>query len=87
MQNLSDFDKRVAGRFRYRCIIDFKRFHANHHIVPRSLGGEDNDENKVPLCLECHRRIHNTGAVNWVKYLTELRKKRLEEFATNKRLD
>lgn len=29
-----------------------------HHIVPRELGGEDTDENLLPVCRECHIRIH-----------------------------
>jgi hypothetical protein len=45
------------------------------------MGGEDNEENLVPLCQEHHREIHNTGAVNWIAYLIDLREKRLEEFA------
>jgi hypothetical protein len=44
------------------------------------MGGEDDDENKVPLCQKHHREIHVKGAMNSVKYLTELRKKRLAEF-------
>lgn len=28
-----------------------------HHVVPRSQGGDDVDENLVPLCSDCHRRI------------------------------
>ncbi len=28
-----------------------------HHVVPRSLGGDDVDENLVPLCSACHARI------------------------------
>lgn len=25
-----------------------------HHLVPRSLGGDDVDANLIPLCLLCH---------------------------------
>jgi hypothetical protein len=85
MQNASGLDKKVAKAFNYRCIIDFKRFVHIHHIVPKSLGGESLFENLVPLCLECHRRIHNTGAINWVGYLTDLREKRLHEFAYSRK--
>jgi 5-methylcytosine-specific restriction endonuclease McrA len=81
MRNLSDYHKRVASRFRYRCVIDFKQSVVMHHIIPRSMGGEDNEENLVPLCQSCHRRVHNLGAVNMAGKLTNLRKKRLEHFA------
>ena len=79
MQNLSVLHKRVAEKFNYRCIIGFKRYDALHHIVPRSMGGEDNEENLVPLCQFHHREIHNTGAINHVKRLTDLRKKRIQQ--------
>lgn len=85
MRNASDSDKQLARRFKYRCIICLKRYEGIHHVVPKSLGGEDNDENKVPLCQYHHREIHNTGAVNWIKYLLELRDKRLADFEIGKR--
>lgn len=28
-----------------------------HHLVPRSLGGDDVADNLVPLCRECHAAI------------------------------
>ena len=79
MQNLSDFHKQVAAKFNYRCVIDFKRYSSLHHIVPRSMGGEDNEENLVTLCQKHHREVHNTGAINWIKKLSDLRKKRLKQ--------
>lgn len=29
-----------------------------HHIVPLSLGGTNNIDNIVPLCEECHSKVH-----------------------------
>jgi hypothetical protein len=29
-----------------------------HHIVPKSLGGEDAPRNRIWLCAGCHRKIH-----------------------------
>ena len=79
MRKPSDSNKKLLERFKYRCIICFKRYSALHHIIPRSVGGEDNSENKVPLCQSCHRRVHNLGALNMAKELTNLRKKRLKQ--------
>ncbi len=28
-----------------------------HHLVPRSWGGDDTEDNIVPLCLYCHARV------------------------------
>jgi hypothetical protein len=28
-----------------------------HHIVPKSEGGEDTEENGIPLCLDCHAEV------------------------------
>ena len=34
-----------------------------HHIIPKSLGGkdlnEDGSSNRIYLCKECHEKIHN----------------------------
>ncbi len=30
-----------------------------HHIVPRSEGGPDTEENGIPLCFDCHAEVHN----------------------------
>jgi len=49
-----------------------------------NLVGGDEDENLVPLCDSCHRRIHVSGALNWAGYLTDLRKKRISEFANRR---
>ena len=69
----------VAQKFNNRCIIDFKLYHDVHHVVPKSLGGTDDEDNLVPLCFDDHEIIHATGAVNWIDYLFNLRDKRLNE--------
>lgn len=30
-----------------------------HHIVPRSEGGDDSEDNGIPLCLDCHAEVHS----------------------------
>jgi len=38
-----------------------------HHILLKSQGGDDIEDNIMPLCFDCHRRYHN-GKVNlWLK--------------------
>ena len=32
-----------------------------HHVIPRSLGGEDTIENIIPLCVKCHALEHGHG--------------------------
>ena len=78
-QNVSESDRRVLETFNYRCIIDFRRYDTIHHIIPKSMGGTDDDENKVPLCNHDHRRIHDSGATNWIEYLQDLREKRIND--------
>ena len=29
-----------------------------HHVIPRSLGGSNEQSNLVLLCAECHRKLH-----------------------------
>lgn len=40
-----------------------------HHVVPLSLGGNDIESNKVPLCSLCHTLVHGTDpnkrGVHW----------------------
>ncbi len=80
-QNVSGLYQRVAQKLNYRCIICFRRYDVLHHVVPKSLGGEDAEGNLVTLCQNDHHRIHDSGAINWIEYLTDLRIRRLEEFA------
>lgn len=30
-----------------------------HHIVPESKGGEDTEENGIPLCFDCHAEVES----------------------------
>lgn len=30
----------------------------DHHIIPKSMGGDKLENNKVPLCSKCHRQLH-----------------------------
>ena len=36
-----------------------------HHIVPKSLGGDNDARNCCPLCFPCHREVHNKDFDLW----------------------
>ena len=46
-----------------------------HHLVPRSLGGSDDDSNLLTLCGSCHAKVHQVRA-DWRH--SELTKKALQ---------
>lgn len=42
-----------------------------HHIVNRSLGGDDSLHNLISLCFRCHRAIHD-GKIDFRDFLNKL---------------
>lgn len=37
-----------------------------HHIIPRSQGGEDIEDNLITICFDCHDQIHHRqGCPAW----------------------
>lgn len=36
-----------------------------HHLIPRSLGGSDNETNLITLCGGCHAKAHDSKAQRW----------------------
>ena len=43
----------------YICHITKKEVLIKHHLIPKYQGGEDNKENIMKLCCNCHFLIHN----------------------------
>jgi 5-methylcytosine-specific restriction endonuclease McrA len=41
-----------------KCVNCGKQAEHYHHIIPRSLGGTDNETNLVALCNTCHGKLH-----------------------------
>jgi len=41
------------------CGIEGEALH-KHHIVPKSLGGKDDDTNLIDLCIKCHGLAHSS---------------------------
>lgn len=40
------------------CFFDDKDVLHVHHIIPRSQGGDDSEENTITLCANCHAKVH-----------------------------
>ena len=59
------------------CKQEVKYFH-RHHIVPKSLGGIDEDCNIATLCESCHGKVHSLAFTNH-SYLTKLGLKEAKE--------
>lgn len=36
-----------------------------HHLIPRSLGGSDDETNLITLCGGCHAKAHDSKARRW----------------------
>ena len=45
----------------------FRKLIEIHHIVESNMGGEDKDYNLVPVCSNCHSKIH-LGLINPKKW-------------------
>lgn len=50
-----------------------------HHVVPLSLGGNDIETNKVPLCSKCHAKVHGLNSTTRGTYWRELQKAGIEK--------
>lgn len=48
-----------------------------HHIVPESKGGSNDEDNAIPLCFDCHAKVHfNDSQPIGTKYKADELKKR-----------
>lgn len=57
---------RVFRRDRWTCKNPLCRKTRNltpHHIIKRSQGGSDTEDNMITLCVKCHDEIHNMRIV------------------------
>ena len=43
----------------------------NHHLVPRSVGGSDDESNLITLCRVCHGKIHGCEWSNNHRWLVK----------------
>ncbi len=54
----SDVDKLLADTGRHCCICGILHNIQVHHIIPKEDGGSDDIENAIPLCPNCHDKVH-----------------------------
>lgn len=43
------------------CIWCLRPASVLHHLIPTGAGGDDAEDNRIPLCAACHRRVHDVG--------------------------
>lgn len=58
----------------YRCETRQQRNLTVHHIIPRSEGGEENAENLVTLCIDCHNIVEIAGCRSLADILSTIEK-------------
>ena len=56
--NWNVIKSRYFGRFRI-CFVCDEKARCNHHIIAIGNGGNNDRDNIVPLCNECHSLIHD----------------------------
>ena len=62
IQQPNNSDEFIKWLFRDRCVICHAHANVVHEIIPRSAGKESmNWENRITLCNECHRQVHDKG--------------------------
>lgn len=54
------------------CVLCLGYATSEHHIVPKSAGGSDTEDNKAPLCTDCHNMV----TPEWEKWIETLRKRK-----------
>lgn len=65
----------IFALYKGKCILCSARKAVTlHEIIPRSKRPKtwNTPENRVPVCAECHTKIHLTGAKHFVSVLTDL---------------
>ena len=78
-ENLNIFDrKKILEYYSGRCLLNPGHSAVCiHEIHPKSQRPATWNTflNRVPLCAECHDKIHREGAGNWIERLEKLRDK------------
>lgn len=80
----AELRKRVYRRDGYRCALcDDTRGIQIHHVILRSHGGADVEQNLITLCWRCHAIAHGTRLKEYPDYMDtrELRQACVEYMA------
>lgn len=56
--------KRLLKEYPVCEVCSTRRSELVHHIIPRSAGGTDSEENLLVVCRSCHERIHHKDKIN-----------------------
>lgn len=46
--------------------------HDTHHLIPRGEQGDDEMDNIVVLCIDCHRDVHAEDPQTWARLIANL---------------
>lgn len=59
-----------------KCILCKRKAVTLHEIIPKSKLPKtwNTFGNRVPVCADCHRKIHDSGAGNFVSILRDLQR-------------
>jgi ribosomal protein S14 len=61
----------VASRDQNRCVLCGEEWHHQHHITPKTMGGENTIDNLLCLCHKCHSIVHK-DLVHWQPLLAAI---------------
>ena len=64
---------------KYKCINCGAEATEQHHIVPKSVGGNDIESNKVWVCSKCHCLIHGFNQIKRGEHWKELQRAGIEK--------
>lgn len=67
--------REVLEHYQFICAVCFSPATQVHEIMPKSKRPADwwAWENRVPLCANCHDRVHQEGTAAWEERLRESR--------------
>lgn len=55
-----------------KCFCCFSKLElTEHHIIPKNIGGTEEESNKITLCLNCHMLLHQSLIIKNKKNMSE----------------
>jgi len=77
MSNWTQEELGIFALFSGRCaLVKAHKAVTLHEIVPKSLAPKTwkDPKNRIPLCAECHRKVHDEGSAKYRTTLTKIRR-------------